>query len=86
MEVKGENAQPLFKYLTENTEFKGFGKGVKRKALELMLKQKYGKGFSDSSVKWNFTKFLIDRQGNITGRFEPTATPESMTGAIEECL
>lgn len=86
VEVRGENAQPLFKYLTENTEFKGFGKGVKNKALELMLKQKYGKGFSDSSVKWNFTKFLIDRQGNITGRFEPTATPESMTGAIEECL
>ena len=84
--VREEDADPIFQYLTEHTKFEGFGKGLKNKALELMLKQKYGKQFSDSSIKWNFTKFLVDRDGKIAGRFEPTVSPESMTTAIEECL
>ncbi|AFQ42696.1 glutathione peroxidase [Desulfosporosinus meridiei] len=84
--VRDENADPIFQYLTENTTFKGLGKGLKNKALELMLKQKYGKQFSDNSVKWNFTKFLIGRDGKIAGRFEPTVSPESMVSSIEECL
>ncbi len=86
IDVRGDNAHPIFRYLTENTAFQGFGSGVKNKALELMLKQKYGKDFADSSIKWNFTKFLIDRGGNIAGRFEPTVTPEEMEDAIKECL
>lgn len=86
IDVRGENADPIFRYLTDNTIFEGFGKGVKSKTLELMLKQKYGKEFSDSSIKWNFTKFLIDRKGNIAGRFEPTTTPEEMESVIKECL
>lgn len=84
--VRDENADPIFQYLTENTTFNGFGKGLKNKAFELMLKQKYGKQFSDNSIKWNFTKFLISRDGKIAGRFEPTVSPESMVSSIEECL
>ncbi|SDG32978.1 glutathione peroxidase [Desulfosporosinus hippei] len=84
--VRDENADPIFQYLTENTTFNGLGKGLKNKALELMLKQKYGKQFSDNSVKWNFTKFLIGRDGKIAGRFEPTVSPDSMVSSIEECL
>jgi glutathione peroxidase len=39
-------------------------------------------------IKWNFTKFLVDRQGNIVARFEPEVTPDSpqVTGAIESAL
>lgn len=84
--VRDENADPIFQYLTEYSKFEGFGKGLKNKALELMLKHKYGKQFSDNSIKWNFTKFLIGRDGKIAGRFEPTVTPESLTTVIEECL
>jgi glutathione peroxidase len=37
-------------------------------------------------IKWNFTKFLIDREGRVVGRFAPTATPQSLEGAIEKAL
>ena len=37
-------------------------------------------------IKWNFTKFLIDREGRVAGRFAPTATPASLEGAIEALL
>jgi glutathione peroxidase len=45
------------------------------------------KGFlGTSGIKWNFTKFLIDRQGDVAARFAPTATPESLESAIEALL
>ena len=37
-------------------------------------------------IKWNFTKFLIDREGRVVGRFAPTATPRSLEGAVEAVL
>ena len=37
-------------------------------------------------IKWNFTKFLIDREGNIKGRFAPSETPESIESKVEELL
>lgn len=39
-----------------------------------------------SSIKWNFTKFLIDRTGKVVGRFAPTTTPASLTKQIEAVL
>jgi glutathione peroxidase len=39
-----------------------------------------------AGIKWNFTKFLIDREGRVAGRFAPTATPASLEGAIEALL
>jgi glutathione peroxidase len=43
-------------------------------------------GLLGSSIKWNFTKFLIDRSGNVVGRYAPTTTPESLTKDIEAML
>jgi glutathione peroxidase len=43
-------------------------------------------GLLGSGIKWNFTKFLIDREGRVAGRFAPTATPASLEGAIEALL
>ena len=37
-------------------------------------------------IKWNFTKFLVDREGNVVERFEPTVTPEKMESRIKEEL
>ncbi|WBV43829.1 glutathione peroxidase [Pseudoroseomonas cervicalis] len=37
-------------------------------------------------IKWNFTKFLIDRQGEVVGRYAPTTTPEKLRGDIEKLL
>ena len=42
--------------------------------------------FGSRKVKWNFTKFLIDRQGRVVKRFAPTARPEALAGAIEGLL
>jgi glutathione peroxidase len=43
-------------------------------------------GLLGSSIKWNFTKFLIDRSGKVVGRYAPTTTPESLTRDIEALL
>jgi len=51
------------------------------KLLKKETKSKLGKG-----IKWNFTKFLVDKEGNPVKRFEPTATPESLAPEIEELL
>lgn len=86
VDVRGETAIPLFKYLTSEAGYEGLGKGLKAKSMELMLKAKYGKGFKDDEIKWNFTKFLVDRQGQVVGRFEPTVEPADMIEAVEAVL
>jgi glutathione peroxidase len=43
-------------------------------------------GLLGAGIKWNFTKFLIDREGRVAGRFAPTATPASLEGAVEKVL
>lgn len=86
IEVNGENADPIYKYLTANTTFQGMGHGLKAKSLEVSLKAKYGKSFADNSIKWNFTKFLIGRDGKIAGRFETPVEPKDLIPAIEACL
>lgn len=42
--------------------------------------------FGSKAVKWNFTKFLVDRQGKVTARFAPTTKPERLEGKIEKLL
>ena len=44
------------------------------------------KGIIDSSIKWNFTKFLVDRQGNVVSRFAPTTEPSDIDSAIAKLL
>ncbi|MBD1223105.1 glutathione peroxidase [Virgibacillus halodenitrificans] len=63
VDVKGEQAHPLFSYLTEEA-----------------------KGMLTKQIKWNFTKFLIDRNGNVIKRFAPQTKPESLEQDIEELL
>ena len=63
VEVNGDNAEPLFKWLCSQNE-----------------KNKYKK------IKWNFTKFLVDRNGNVINRFEPTHKPEKFEEEIANAL
>jgi len=44
------------------------------------------KGMLTSAVKWNFTKFLVDREGNVVGRFAPTTEPEKIDAEIQALL
>ena len=85
IDVNGENADPLFKYLTENTKFEGFGMspmGVMLSGIAKKMDKDYKK---NGKIKWNFTKFLIDRNGEIVGRFEPTDM-KNLKEKIRECL
>ncbi|WP_313894886.1 glutathione peroxidase [Psychrobacillus sp.] len=63
IDVKGENAHPLFQYL---------------------ISQK--KGLLSDSIKWNFTKFLIDKEGNIIERYAPQTSPTKMEKEIKKIL
>ena len=85
VEVNGENAIPLYKWLTDNTEFSGFGMSPTGLMLSTVVKQTDKDFKSNSKIKWNFTKFIIDRTGNIVSRFEPT-NMKSLKEAIKECL
>ncbi|MGX8688143.1 MAG: glutathione peroxidase [bacterium] len=72
-DVNGETAIPLFKYLKSQQAFKGFGFGPAALAMSAMLKKIDSDYKNNPEIKWNFTKFLVDRQGNVVNRFEPTA-------------
>ena len=86
IDVNGENAIPLYKWLTENTKFEGFGKGPQALLMNGVAK-KMDKDFKNNgNIKWNFTKFLINREGEIVARFEPTASMESVREAVEKLL
>ncbi|MCR4650364.1 MAG: glutathione peroxidase [Lachnospiraceae bacterium] len=81
-DVNGENALPLFTYLKEQKGFEGFGKGPKAMAMSVMM-SKIDKDYKNNpDIKWNFTKFVVDREGNVVARFEPTADMSK----VEECV
>lgn len=86
IDVLGDNADPLFKYLSENTTFGGFGKGPMSLILSTAVKKMDKDYKNNSNVKWNFTKFLIDRSGNIVARFEPTESMDTLKEKVEEVL
>ncbi|MFA6849821.1 MAG: glutathione peroxidase [Selenomonadaceae bacterium] len=86
-DVRGEKAQPLFQYLTAAKKFDGFDETHPvAKPLMEALKSNFPEYLEGDSIKWNFTKFLIDRQGEVNGRYEPTTLPASMAGDIEKLL
>lgn len=86
-DVRGEEAHPLFSKLTEELPFKGFNTETPSgKMLNAFLEEEYPESLEGPSVKWNFTKFLIDREGRIVERFESTEEPMDMVPAIEKLL
>ena len=85
-DVNGENAIPLFRYLKEQKGFEGFGKGPKALAMGTML-SKIDKDYKNNpEIKWNFTKFIVDRSGNVVARFEPTAKMSDVDKFVESLL
>jgi glutathione peroxidase len=64
IDVNGEHADPLFKYL--KTQAKGL--------------------LGSTAIKWNFTKFLVNRQGEVVDRYGSATKPENLTAAIEKLL
>ncbi|MBQ6067581.1 MAG: glutathione peroxidase [Clostridia bacterium] len=86
IDVNGETADPLFAFLATEKPFAGFGKGLKSAALNTFAKAN-NKAFGDKAyIKWNFTKFLVDREGRVVARFEPTADMKEVRAAVEALL
>ena len=86
IDVNGDTADPLFAFLATEKPFESFGKGLKSAALKKfagMNNKKYG---DKAYIKWNFTKFLIDREGKVIARFEPTTDMELVREAVEAAL
>ena len=85
-DVNGENAAPLFKYLKSEKGFEGFGKGPAALAMGVML-SKIDKNYKENpDIKWNFTKFVIDREGNVVARFEPTEKMEKVAACVASLM
>jgi glutathione peroxidase len=87
IEVNGECATPLYKWLKSEKGFAGFDEGhpIGEKLHEILsaANPDYAKS---SDIKWNFTKFLIDREGKVVARFEPTTDLKRVAEAIEALL
>ena len=86
IEVNGEGADPLFAYLATEKPFGGFGKGIKNAALNKFADMNNKKFGDKAYIKWNFTKFLVDRTGKVIARFEPTVDMADVRKAVEELL
>lgn len=87
IDVNGEDAHPLYSFLKEQKGFSGFNK---ENSLTPILESRLARIHPDyketSDIKWNFTKFLIDRDGNVVERFEPTEDMEVVAEKIKELL
>ena len=86
IEVNGENAHPIFKWLYTEKPFEGFGEGETAQFMDKMLSGRDPEYASNPDIKWNFTKFLIDRKGHVVARFEPTEDMKKVRAKVEEGL
>ncbi len=86
IDVNGETADPLFAWLATEKPFQGFGKGLKFAALNKFTEMNNKKFGDKAYIKWNFTKFLVDREGNVIARFEPTVDMKEVRKAVEAAL
>lgn len=85
IDVNGENESPLYSYLKKEQPFKGItGKGATKLKLVLTAVDRHYKDNDD--IKWNFTKFLVDREGNVVQRFEPTEDLNNIKEAVKALL
>jgi glutathione peroxidase len=85
-DVNGEQANEVFKWLYSQKPFAGFGDSDTGKFMDEMLSKADPDYASNPDIKWNFTKFLIDRKGRVVARFEPVVAPEELESAIEALL
>ena len=87
IDVNGDQAAPLFTFLKSQQPFRGFDLSDKLgQRMDNMLRRQDADYDKKSDIKWNFTKFLVDRRGNVIARFEPTESMQAVEAAIEKAL
>ena len=85
VDVNGENEIPLYTFLKEQIKedtITGMKNKMAMKGVEKISKTTKKPG----DIKWNFTKFLVDREGNVVGRYSPTYKPEDMEDKVKELM
>ncbi|MEH6943365.1 glutathione peroxidase [Bacillus sp. JJ722] len=85
--VRDDDAHPLFTYLTKTLPYNGMDENNPvSKLLLTRLKEQYPEYIIGDSIKWNFTKFLIDQKGNAIKRYEPTSDMVNIEKDVEHLL
>ena len=85
-DVNGENELPLYTWLKSQKGFEGFQEHQYKDLLEKKFAAIDPEWASKPDIKWNFTKFVVDRQGNVVARFEPTAGMAQVEACVKELL
>ncbi len=84
IDVNGENTSPLFQFLKEE---KGFDPASETPEVMIPYYKDMDSNYeNNANIKWNFTKFLVDKKGTVRHRFEPEVTPSHLEDAIEALL
>lgn len=87
LKVNGDDADPLYKFLKEQKGFAGFDASHPlTPVLDKLLSESNPAYKENADIKWNFTKFLINKRGQVVARFEPTESIENIAKQIEEFL
>ena len=81
-DVNGANAEPIFEYLKSQAPTEAYN-GLKAKATRTMLKGISKSVEKDSDILWNFTKFLVNRDGTVIKRYAPVTKPEDIEKDIQ---
>lgn len=81
IDVNGENEDPLYTFLKKEMPEEEV-KGLKAKAAMKAVSKISKSTKAPEDIKWNFTKFLVDREGKVVGRYNPTVEPEKIEGDI----
>lgn len=85
VEVNGDNASELFKYLTSEVPYEA-PKGLKNSMTMKTLEKMSGMSKNKEGIRWNFTKFLVNRGGNVLKRFEPIVSPKEIEEEIKKYI
>jgi glutathione peroxidase len=87
IDVRGEKANILFKYLTNEAPYEGLDQNTEKgKFLHGFLSERFPEYLEGNSIKWNFTKFLVDKNGKVVKRYESIVEPEAIEKDIEALL
>lgn len=87
IDVRGEHADLLYGFLTEKAPFQGYEMDKEGgRLIEKTVREHYPENLTGNGIKWNFTKFLVDRKGNVAGRYESSVTPEELDPILEAAL
>lgn len=86
IEVNGPGAEPLYKFLKAARSRDAAPEAKIAGLRDLLKKHNLTGAQAAGDIEWNFTKFLIDREGNVIQRFHPTTTPDEIAAEIEPLL